>query len=244
MADTTKKRFHGIDELRGAAMLLVLVYHFLWALSLNGYAVDPNKPALFWIGRIGALLFVSISGVSCMYTRAPYKRAIKILACAVIVWAATAVTGFVEPITFGVLHMLGCCSLIYAAARRPLAKINPIAGAAVALWLFVGCYNIAEGSVFGFDLPSALYSTKYLFWLGFPEASYRSGDYFPLLPWLFLFLFGYFLWRAVGETKAAETLAKRRSRPLAFVGRHTLEIYLVHQPLFFGLLWLVGPIKS
>ncbi len=230
-------RLYGIDELRGVAMILVLVYHFLWALNLNGYGVNPEAMPQRLIGYGGAFLFLLIAGASCTLTRHPYRRALIILGASTLVFAATSLTHFVEPINFGVLQFLGVCSLLYALLRKPLAKCDPRIGLPLMLALLVVCWKIPSGRIFGWRLPSVLYSTRWLFWLGFPANSYSAGDYYPLLPWIFLFFAGYFLMRLPRNPPAV--LTRSHCRPLAFVGRHTLPIYLVHQPLFFGLLWLL-----
>lgn len=240
MEKTSEKRARlvGLDELRGIAMILVVVYHLLWALSMNGYIGNPDAVVgHLLIGRTGAFMFILISGACCGFTKKPFIRAFKILGCALLVWAAIEITKISEPINFGVLHMLGCCSLIFALGRKLFEKINPIAGAAVCGLLFAALYRLPRGYILWFDAPRALYSTKWLFWLGLPHASYTASDYFPLIPWVFLFFFGWFVWRIFKSPP--RFLEKSRCRPLAFVGRHTLIIYLVHQPIFFGIIMLV-----
>ena len=231
-----KARYYAVDELRGVAMIFVVIFHFMWTLNAFGFNINPELMPQRLIGYVGAFMFIIISGCSCNFTRRPYLRAAKILGCAIIVWAALEITQLSAPITFGVLHFLGISGLIYALLRKPLEKINPVAGAAVCLPLFALTFNIPTGTIFSLRLPEILYSTKWLFWLGFPHISYTASDYYPLLPWIFLFFFGYFAWRI---PSTMPSLKISRCRPLAFIGRHTLLIYLVHQPIFYGILWLV-----
>ena len=68
----------------------------------------------------------------------------------------------------------------------------------------------------------------------------NKGYYFPLAPWLFLYLAGYFLWRIVGSRPAVMSRLKPGFPPLAWVGRHSLLIYLLHQPVLMGIFTLVG----
>lgn len=84
-------------------------------------------------------------------------------------------------------------------------------------------------------LPARLYRAN-LFWLGLPDLTrFSSADYFPLLPWVFLFWCGVFLARlwhpGRGEPPAA-------LQPLCAIGRSTLPVYMLHQPVLYGLLWV------
>ena len=69
---------------------------------------------------------------------------------------------------------------------------------------------------------------------------FHSSDYFPLIPWMFLYLCGYFLWRAVGHRRRVMEKLKPGFAPLAFLGRHSLLIYLLHQPVLMGVFLLLG----
>ncbi|MDR2771092.1 MAG: DUF1624 domain-containing protein, partial [Clostridiales Family XIII bacterium] len=87
------------------------------------------------------------------------------------------------------------------------------------------------------ELPSFLYRTSWLFPFGFRSAGFYSADYFPLFPYLFVFLAG----SAAGTLVKHLPAAARRAhiRPLAYLGRHSLLIYLLHQPIAITLLGLL-----
>ena len=76
--------------------------------------------------------------------------------------------------------------------------------------------------------------------LGLVPPEMAWGDFFPIFPWLFVFLAGAFLGRYVKEGRFPPFLYKTHIRALAFVGRHSLLIYLAHQPLLFGILTLIA----
>lgn len=70
---------------------------------------------------------------------------------------------------------------------------------------------------------------QYIF--GFPPEDFFSGDYFSLVPWMFLYLSGYFLYDIVIEKKSFQKLMEVRIKPLEWIGRRSLLIYLLHQPV-------------
>lgn len=78
----------------------------------------------------------------------------------------------------------------------------------------------------------------FLFPLGLHPLIFASADYYPLLPWIFLFLAGYWLGVAFLQRRAPEFCYREHLSALGWIGRHALIIYLVHQPVVYGVLWL------
>ncbi|MEG1887583.1 MAG: heparan-alpha-glucosaminide N-acetyltransferase domain-containing protein, partial [Oscillospiraceae bacterium] len=109
--------------------------------------------------------------------------------------------------------------------QKQLKKLPPLPSIAVCFLLFLLTYK--------FQLH--FYEVKYLFWLGFPSAAFSSSDYFPILPWLFMFFCGFFIGNYFKEKGFPKVLEKKRCPPLGFTGRHALIIYIVHQPIVFAL---------
>ena len=129
------------------------------------------------------------------------------------------------------------------AALDPLfRRVPPAVGVAVSALLFWGTYptmngfwNLPGGRL---ALPQALYASYPTAYLGFMPKSFFSTDYFPLLPWLFLFWAGYFLHHLVGRGRLAP-LRRSVCPPLGWMGRHSLVLYLLHQPVILGVLTAV-----
>ena len=127
--------------------------------------------------------------------------------------------------------------------EKLLRYIAPIPGLAGSILLFGITRNVGDGFL-GFErwnllaLPQTWYRNLFTTYLGLPEKNFYSTDYFGLFPWLCLFGVGYFLYRLLKERKWLVVLAGPRIRPLEFVGRHSLEIYLIHQPVIYGFLVL------
>ena len=110
--------------------------------------------------------------------------------------------------------------------------------------------NVARGS-FGFEgirlgaVPEAFYQNYLTAYFGFPPDGFYSTDYFPLLPWFFLFLTGYFIFRAVSplirrkKEAGGSSPAPAAMKPFCWIGRHSLILYLLHQPVIYGVFQLI-----
>ena len=135
----------------------------------------------------------------------------------------------------GRLHARG----LGAGPRGPYA-LGP-RGALLALFALL--WGLPEGTLgvgpLSVGLPRGLYGGEGLAWLGLPGPSFSSGDYYPLLPYLMVYLAG----TAMGSSWAARGYpgwARRASVPaLTFLGRHALAAYVIHQPVLLALTGLI-----
>ncbi len=245
MTAAARERLHLIDALRGFALLAMLSYHLFYDIVVifgGDYAAALSPPAVAW-SRLAGVMFVLISGVSLNLSHHAVGRGVRLCLLAFVV---TAVTYFAVPsqaVYFGVLGLLGASMIICQKLRPLLNRCNPFAGAAASLALFAVTFGVPKHYLGFFDvpvirLPDALYGWRALSFLGFPDPGLRSSDYYPLIPWLFLFLCGYFLWRVIRALNA-ERFFTIKIAPLCFLGRHTLIIYIIHQPLLYGLCALI-----
>lgn len=245
-----KKRVGFIDEIRGFAILCMVFYHIMFDLNYY-YNIDIPIFMDSWfavVRDVFAGLFIFISGVACRYSHNNMRRGIQ---CFFIGMCVTYVCAFVSdvPITFGILHCLGVCMMIYGVWEKLFLKIKARTGIIVNIILFMVTFNIPMGFIgisttFGIKLPSVLYSTSVLFPLGLRNASYEALDYFPLLPWLFLMFAGAYFGEYVKNGKMPAFFYQTHVKWLAFVGRNTLIIYLAHQPLAMLLMWLLTPLLT
>lgn len=239
-------RVHLIDEVRGLAILLMVVYHTFYDLvMIFGLRIDAffsttvNLLVILFAG-----LFIFISGTACHYSRNNLKRGAVCFALGLVFTAGTALIMPEELILFGILHLLGCCMMLFPLLAPLIRRIPPLVGIMGSLLLFLLLFPVSDGFVgipglFSIPLPRALYDVQWLFWLGFPSPSFFSADYFPLLPWFFCFTAGTFFGVLVKEKRLPNWVYSRHCPPLAFIGRHTLIIYLLHQPIVYGILWLI-----
>lgn len=242
-----KKRIELLDELRGFAILAMIVHHFFLdagdVLSADwGYVIFDKLCTLqpiFWA------IFIVISGICSRLSRNTMKRGAVVLGAGLLV---TLVTAGIMPrigmggaeIYFGILSCLGCCMLITGLFIPLIEKTKPIVGLLITGALFIITYSISDGSLcFGLiDLPQVLYKTNYLMPLGFFNSSFFSADYFAIIPWLFMFLFGAFIGEYAKAGAFPQWSYKRHSKILSFVGRNSLWFYLAHQVVIYTLLYL------
>ena len=126
-----------------------------------------------------------------------------------------------------------------ALLEKALRKIPPAVGAVVSVALFGLTYHAQLGYL-GFGdgwvlLPRFLYQNLFTAYLGFYPEGFFSTDYFPLVPWLFLFWSGFFLYHLIGRERM-EPLRRSICPALGWLGRHSLVVYLLHQPVLYGVL--------
>lgn len=233
-------RYRILDSLRGAALVSMAAYHAVWdAAFFRGAEIKWfGGPA----GRAWQLSiccsFILLSGFCCCMGRRPLRRGLTVFACGALVTAATWFFPDVR-IVCGVLTLLGSCMLLSAPLKGAVQKCPPWPSAAVCAALFLAFYNAPRGflgfGTFRLELPAFLYNNAMIF-VGFPSAEFTSADYFPLLPWAFLFFAGAFLFRAALALGFNEKTAERLCvPPLEFLGRHSLAVYLLHQPVLLAL---------
>ena len=128
----------------------------------------------------------------------------------------------------------------------PLAKIlrfiPPFTGLIVSLGLFFSTKNIIHGTIgigsWQYTLPPDLYANNFTAYIGLPPQSFHSADYFPLLPWIFMYTAGYFIYYCIQKSISKNNIFKFNCKPLQFLGRHSLAAYLIHQPVIIVLLWI------
>ena len=249
MKKSDKKRIELLDELRGFAILAMIVHHtflditYVLGLPWGERVFDKLciVQPVFWA------IFIVISGICSRLSRNTVKRGLIVLGAGL---GVTLVTAVIMPlfgmtgaeIYFGILHCLGSCMIITGLLMPLIKKIHPVIGMTVSAALFAVFYTVSSGSLlFGLiKLPEALYSTNILAPLGFPSPSFFSADYFAILPWLFMFLFGAFLGKYAADGEFPGWTYKKRVKAFSFVGRNSLWFYLGHQPVIYALLFILA----
>lgn len=252
-----KKRIEWIDTLRGITIISMIVFHGMWdAVYMYGFDFPwyESYGAYIWQQSI-CWTFILLAGFCWKFDKHPVKRGLLIFGAGILVSVVSYFVSEDALILFGILTAMGSFILIFTLMDKLLCKVNPVAGLVVSFALFMLLKKVPSGYL-GFGscqfvkLPDFLYANYFTAYLGFPQASFRSSDYFPVLPWIFLFQTGYFIKQGYDRIKHKEkNNSKQISKlfssifaPLRFLGRHSLLIYLLHQPLlvvaFEGLMLL------
>lgn len=233
-----------LDEIRGFAIICMVIYHALYSLN---YEFGVDIPVFFdgWFGVIRdffAGTFVFISGIMCRYSHDNIRRGAE---CFFLGMLITFTVPFfsTNEISFGVLHMLGISMMLYGLFGRLIEKIPPTVGLVLSALLAAFTWNAARGYVgFGalkLTFPETARNVGVLFPLGIIPKNYGSADYFPMMPWFFVFLAGGFCGFWFKNQSVPKAFYKPHCKPLGAVGRVTVWIYMLHMPIIFALFTLI-----
>ncbi len=229
-----RTRFIEVDLLRTIAILLMVIYHIGYDLSyFHNWNIDTNSGGWWLMGRSAANLFLLLVGISFILSaksrtsrkiwKHTLRRSAIILGWAYVITLTTYVIDSETYIRFGILHCIGVSILLlpvfhYFKEWNMLAGIVIIAG---------GMYVRSMEAASPFLLP-----------LGIKYHSFVTLDYFPILPWLGVILIGMGLGHFIFiRCNAKPILQNRQWKYLILPGKHSLLLYLIHQPLLILLLW-------
>ena len=231
-----KKRIWELDALRGLCLLGVIAVHLIFDLTVLYRIIRWRAPDWFYfLQEWGGTIFLVLSGVCVTLGSRSIRRGIIVFCAGLLITAATysmyhfGFTGKSIIIYFGVLHCLGVCMLLWPLYKKCPPWLLGILGAGLA--------------ALGLYFSGLLVESRWLFPLGLKYREFSTGDYFPILPHLGFFLLGAFIGKTV-YAKKQTLLPKVNSRifplnALQFIGRHSLEIYLLHQPVLAGICYLL-----
>ena len=251
MDSLPKRRIVLLDEIRGFAIVCMVVYHFCYDLihaQLLSIPFFDSGPMNF-IRDVFAGLFMFISGISCLLSRNNLRRGVYCMGAAFLVTGVSALTTPEMPIRFGILHLMGVCMILYGALESLLPKIKPLWGLIFSAVLFLFTWSVREGflgipGLGEIPVPDIFYQTQIFFPFGVLAQGFVSGDYFPLFPWMFCFFAGSFFALWYRNRSIPEWAFKTHIPFFAVTGRYTLWIYLLHQPVLFVILKLIELIGS
>ncbi len=225
-------RIFEIDFARGSAIFMMIASNLITDLQ---YFYNYAAYQTFWqvFATIGASIFLLIVGISMNLSYAKdkniwrfAKRGTFIFALGLLITFVTWIFVPLDYIRFGVLHLIGLSIII----GYPFLKLDK------KFALFAGLGFVLAGFVIG----TFIASTNALLFLGVTTSSFSSLDYFPIFPWFGLVLMGLFLgkWLYPDGKSKFKLPEIKLSKPVSWLGRHSLVIYLIHQPIIIGLLFL------
>ncbi len=231
---TAWSRLPWLDAARGLAVVAMVAYHFIWDLGNFDY-IDPHFPysgAFKSIGHGIALSFLFIAGVSLVLAherdasfRPFWRRLARIAAAALLVTLGTYLVFPESYVFFGILHCIAAASLL---AVPFLFLPWPAALLAAAMAFLAPSF-----------LTSPFFDAPWLSWVGLSTIEPTTNDYQPLLPWCGGVLAGVAFAKfpgGIGAPVFPQAAARARARrAFGWLGRHSLAIYLLHQPVLFGI---------
>lgn len=242
-----KQRYYWIDNIRAIAMLSMIAYHAVWDLVYL-YGIDwewyRSDFAFLWQQSI-CWTFILLSGFCWSFSRNPLKQGLIVSAGGIIVTAVTLVFSYNSRVIFGVLNLIGASALLMIPLKKQFDKLPSTVGFAVMFLLFGFTYGVNDRYLgfFGIEIIELswdLYVNLFTTFLGFPEISFYSADYFSLLPWAFLYFAGYFLCRMWKDKKIPDVKCIDKKLPiLTALGKKSLIIYMLHQPIIYGILEII-----
>ena len=252
-------RYSILDRIRGITVISMILYHAVWDLVYLfhvDWAWYESMLAYVWQQSI-CWIFILLSGFCWSFGRKRWKRGGAVFVAGMLITAVTLIFAPGQRVVFGILTCLGSCMLLMILLEKLLAKVPALIGAFGSVVLFVLLRNVNQGFL-GFEginfvqMPEFLYQNMFMTYLGFKQRGFYSTDYFSLLPWMFLFITGYFGYRLAKESGKLDKLALWNidnndekkliyfpSRILEWVGRYSLVIYMVHQPIVYVVLRLL-----
>lgn len=238
MPNNIKQRIILIDLLRGLAIALMFIYHFCFDLDYFGYISAEFNRDPFWLNfrTLIVSLFLGVAGFSLYlahHTQWRMQAWLKRFGWLVLAALAVSLSSYLMYprtfIFFGILHFIALASLLGL------------------FFIHLGYINLLLGSIvliIGNHYSHSFFNQAAWQWVGLMTHKPATEDYVPLFPWFGMVLIGLGLahW-AKNNQKITNLLHWQNHHPavttLGFAGRHSLLIYLLHQPVFLGLLYLV-----
>ncbi|SLN09679.1 hypothetical protein ROJ8625_00052 [Roseivivax jejudonensis] len=221
-----------LDIARVCALGGMVIFHFVRDLEVFGLLAPgtTSQGAWAWIARLIAGSFVGLSGISVVLVhgrgfrvREWLRHCVTVTAAAVAVTAATFVAVPDRFVYFGILHAIATFGVLAPLWVR-LSSVELVAAALAILLL----HGVAGRAIF--DAP-------WMAWTGLGRSVPPTLDLIPVVPWLAIFLIGIALGRAIGVARFDRMRTLREIPVVTVLGRHSLAVYVIHQPILLAVLW-------
>lgn len=233
-------RYPIIDWFRGSAILLMVIYHLCYDLDVFGY-IDTQFGVGYWIPfrYLIVISFLLLVGISLQFVHANginwlsiKRRTIQLLAAALAVSISSFIIASEKTTLFGILH------LILFSSWLALLFINkPWASLAIGTIIFLAGHLITSTTL---EIP-------WLHWIGMVVSQRPALDYAPVFPWFGVVLWGCAIGYAIQYSNKIkmcllniEVKNNVFNRGLNWAGKHSLIIYLLHQPLLYGVFLFIS----
>ncbi len=231
MASEGNGRIALFDIIRGFTIISMVLFHATYdAAYIYGFDApwfmgtvlqDAWRASISWV-------FLFLAGWMTAFSRNNFRRAAIYGAAALAVWVATSIAAVDTAVSFGILFCMAASTLIAAVIKPVLDRLSPAAALVAFLVLFAATL----------DVPHHNYPVTGLAWLGLPDPAFSSGDYYPLIPFVFMYMAGAMGARLFARLRPEgypEWMKRDWAPVLSHIGRLSLPIYLLHQPLLIVL---------
>ena len=229
-------RIWELDALRGICILCVILIHLIFDL-IYFIGLDLYLPAWYvFVQQYGGVIFVVLSGCCATLGSRSFRRGCIVFSCGMLISLVTfgmyrlGMASRDVIVWFGVLHLLASCMLLFGLTRGFWEALPAWVLPVLCLALIFLTAPCADG---------VTTQTPQLWLFGFTTPDFASADYFPLLPWFFVFLLGTWAGRYVKAGRLPQWFYTAKAPRLALVGRHALLLYVLHQPLLYALTMLL-----
>lgn len=229
------ERIQAIDLVRGVDILLMVLFNYSVTLSYFGmiqaqpnflyWRIFPISIASIFIFLSGATAYISFENHKEGFGKRYFSRGLKLLVFAAFITLFTSIFVPSGTIYFGILHFFTASSFLVPLFIK-YNRLSLVAGLSIA--------------ASGFYLQQTDFNFPYLFWLGFIPRGFSTFDYFPLIPWLGVLLLGVSSGKYIAGRTANMRFENKLASKFIFLGKNSLTVYLVHQPVLIIILLALG----
>lgn len=259
-----KERNFILDAYRGITMISMVLYHASYdyfIIFMKNYDFLLSRAAFTWQQSI-CISFIIVSGIVWPFGKKhAIKRGLILIALGTAITVVTLIFMPSETIYYGILTFMGIATLFMIPYDRLVQTLstnkksgsNALAPAGrwdiimifVCLMLFALTRHFPNGYIGSrshvlLRLPESLYKYHAFAPLGFPPSDFRSSDYFPVIPWIFMYITGYHFGRVVLDNERFRSFGKHRIPFLSWLGTKSLLVYIIHQPVCYGIVWAIA----
>jgi uncharacterized membrane protein len=223
-------RIFEIDLFRVVAISLMITFHLVYDLTeFTNVEISFSSPLWSFIGEAAAVTFIFVAGISSGFSRNSIKRGIKVFCFGLIITIATYFFDNIEYIRFGILHFLGVAMIIFPLLNK-LKK-----------WqlLTLGVISFIIGNM----VANITVHTHLLIPLGFMYSNFVTMDYYPLFPYIAVFIFGVFIFKSYYYKGISLLNTNYNSKIIKCISKNSLKIYLIHQPILLAIIFICKFLK-
>lgn len=220
------RRIFEVDLLRTVAITLMIIFHIVYDLNeFTGININYKSGFWYWEGRIAALIFIFISGISSGFSRDSFKRGVKVLGLGMGITIVTYIVIKEQYIRFGILHLLGTSMILFPLLKR----INNY------ILLVISGSIVLISTMFN----DILVNTSLLLPLGIMYGGFNTADYYPIIPYLSAFIMGVIVYKAFYSNNQSTFKINYENEFVTNISKNSLSIYLIHQPIIVGTILLL-----